>query len=59
MNSKYTLQINVKLTATSNHKEHPKNISKMAESAWASMGHFLHHIDPETRKITGRLESLL
>ena len=30
----------------------------MVERAWASMGHFLHHLDPNIRKITRRLDSL-
>ena len=31
----------------------------MVESAWAEdMGHFLYHVDPDTRKITRRLEKL-
>ena len=32
--------------------------SEMVKSTWASMGHFLHHLDPDIRKITRRLEHL-
>ena len=32
--------------------------SEMVEIAWASMTHFLHHLDPDIRKITKRLERL-
>ena len=30
----------------------------MVERAWASMGYFLHHLDPEIRKITRRFRPL-
>ena len=31
----------------------------MVENSWAeNMGHFLYHLDPDTRKITRRLEKL-
>ena len=32
--------------------------NEMVESAWASMGYFLHHHDPDIRKIIIRLEHL-
>ena len=35
-----------------------KVTNEMVESGWASMKHFLHHLDPDVRKITRRLELL-
>ena len=36
----------------------PKMTSEMVESAWANMGGFLHHLDPEIRRIVRRFECL-
>ena len=34
-------------------------IKSMVESTWAEyMGQFIYHLDPDTRKITGRLEKI-
>ena len=33
-----------------------RTTSKMVESTWSSMESFLHHLDPDIRKITKRLE---
>ena len=33
-------------------------ISEMVESAWANIGFFLPHLDPEIRRIVRRLERL-
>ena len=36
----------------------PKITNKMVESAWASIGYFLHHLDPDIRRIASRLKRL-
>ena len=53
-----TLQININKThSNKNNLTQPlRTTNKMVESAWASMGHFLCHLDPDIRKI--RLECL-
>ena len=36
----------------------PKMTSEMVESAWANIGFFFHHLDPEIPRIVRRLEHL-
>ena len=47
--------IAIKLT-TSNNLTQPQNLTiEMIENTWASMGYFLHHLEPDIRNVTRRL----
>ena len=47
-----------KLTATNNLTQPLKMTSEMVETSWARIQYFLHHLDPDVRKITRKLERL-
>ena len=53
----YIKYIWIKLTATSILTQPPKTTCEMAEIAWASIGYFLHHLNPDVR-ISRRPERL-
>ena len=52
-------KIKLKIFQTTNNLTLPVTMtSEMVKSAWANIGFFLHHLDPEIQRIVRRLEHL-
>ena len=52
------IRCHVKFSGNIQYNTNPKMTNEMVESARANIGLFLHHLDPEIRRILRRLECL-